>query len=416
VRWAALVVGALSTTRALASDPLNSSDKVPANPQAPSGTRTEFNVLPVVGGTTDIGFGGGYFVGLVGVRRGYDPYEWNIESDGLVTFKAKEGGGILLPYQDVSVTLTVPRFLGAPLHFEVRPSYSYESTLNYYGIGNASSAATPRGSLDSYHEYTRVHPELLFKLRGRIVDHVAWRIGLRYVQTWVDVNANSRLAEDLRSASAEVKSLLGSMNPHAVVAFQYGLQFDNRDNDVSTHSGSYESVDVRLIPGGIDPLPYRYGRGMATTRVFIPIWKPRITLALRAVGDWLVGSPPFYELSTFDTTYAIGGQNGVRGVPAQRYYGKIKAFGNVELRTQVASFHALGKPFIFGVVAFVDGGRVWTDVKPHPELDGTGVGLKYGVGGGLRLQSGPAFVLRADVAWSPDATPVGGYFAAGEMF
>jgi hypothetical protein len=25
-------------------------------------------------------------------------------------------------------------------------------------------------------------------------------------------------------------------------------------------------------------------------------------------------------------------------------------------------------------------------------------------------------VLRADVAWSPDATPIGGYVAAGETF
>jgi len=75
---------------------------------------------------------------------------------------------------------------------------------------------------------------------------------------------------------------------------------------------------------------------------------------------------------------------------------------------------------IFGIVGFADAGRVWADTSFHPELDGTGIGLKYGVGGGLRLQSGSSFVLRADVAWSPDAralgSPVGGYFAAGQMF
>jgi hypothetical protein len=52
----------------------------------------------------------------------------------------------------------------------------------------------------------------------------------------------------------------------------------------------------------------------------------------------------------------------------------------------------------------------------HPELDGRGPGLKYGVGGGVRLTSGTAFVLRADLAWSPDATPIGAYVTAGEMF
>ena len=86
------------------------------------------------------------------------------------------------------------------------------------------------------------------------------------------------------------------------------------------------------------------------------------------------------------------------------------------MRTELVSFHALGKPLVFGVAAFFDAGRLWADTSPHPELDGTGLGLTYGVGGGLRLQSGSAFVLRADVAWSPDAMPIGGYVAAGQAF
>jgi outer membrane protein assembly factor BamA len=163
-------------------------------------------------------------------------------------------------------------------------------------------------------------------------------------------------------------------------------------------------------------MPYRYAQATADVRFYIPLWMPRIILAARAAGDVLYGAPPFYELARFEDTYAIGGLNGVRGVPAQRYYGKVKALGNVELRTELVSFHALGKPLIFGIVGFLDGGRVWADTRPQPELDGRGIGLKYGVGGGLRLQSGSAFVIRADVAWSPDATPVGGYFAAGQMF
>jgi hypothetical protein len=38
------------------------------------------------------------------------------------------------------------------------------------------------------------------------------------------------------------------------------------------------------------------------------------------------------------------------------------------------------------------------------------------VGGGLRLRKGETFVLRADVAWSEDARPLGFYFLAGNMF
>ncbi len=61
-------------------------------------------------------------------------------------------------------------------------------------------------------------------------------------------------------------------------------------------------------------------------------------------------------------------------------------------------------------------GRLWADTHPEPELNGRGTGLKYGAGGGVRLQSAASFVIRADLAWSPDPTPLSGYFAAGQAF
>ena len=161
--------------------------------------------------------------------------------------------------------------------------------------------------------------------------------------------------------------------------------------------------------------PYRYGQGTLVSQVFLPFGS-RVTLAVRGVFDVYVGNPPFYELAKYDNTYALGGILGVRGVPAERYYGKVKLLGNAEVRTDVVTFQALGKKLLFGVVGFFDGGRLWADTTAHPELDGTSVGLKYGTGGGLRLQSGEAFVLRADVAWSPDARPISAYFAAGQLF
>ncbi len=103
-------------------------------------------------------------------------------------------------------------------------------------------------------------------------------------------------------------------------------------------------------------------------------------------------------------------------MPAQRYYGKVKLFGNLEARARVAELTVRNKPYVVGLVAFVDGGRLWSELGGNRALDGRGVGLKYGVGGGVRVQSGRTFVVRADLAWSPDARPVGGYLAAGQMF
>jgi hypothetical protein len=403
---------------ACAGDPLNSNNR-PTDAEAYAleerGSHNEFNLLPVAGGTTDIGFGGGYFLGYDRVSPIDAPYAWNVESAGFVTFAAGHGGGIIVPYQNFYAKLDVPR-LFRKLWLEIRPEYSWETTLNYYGLGNASSTVAPAGAPNKYFQYGWLHPEIDVDVRWRFVDHVVGRMGFRYVQSWFQVDQDSKLAEDIRTGSPEVKRLLGSTGSSGVALFNYGVQLDTRDNIVSTHSGVFDSLDVQVSPGGPSWLPYQYLEATADLRFFAPIWQRHIVLATRVAGDLLYGDPPFYTLSRFENTYAIGGLNGVRGVPGQRYYGKIKALGNVELRTEIATFHALGNDMVVGAVGFLDGGRVWTDTSAQPALDGTGIGLKYGVGGGLRLQSGSAFVLRLDVAWSPDATPVAGYFAAGQMF
>jgi outer membrane protein assembly factor BamA len=401
---------------ALAADPLNSNNKQAEDAQpaaGPEAAHSDFNIVPVFGGSTDLGFGGGYFAGLARIKKGYDPYLWNIDSSGLVTFKYDKTSGLSVPYQDLYVKLTVPRLFDAPLRLELRPSYTWEQ-IDYFGMGNASVRAA--GIADSYFKYRRGHPQFDVDVRGRIVDHLAGRVGFRYIQNLLHVPSNSKLADDLRTGSPEVKQLIGSTRSHAVVLFKYGLQWDTRDEETSTHKGSFDTLDLKLSPGGTVEFPYRYGEATLNLRAFLPIWEPRVTLATRAVGDYLFGDPPFYELARYDDTFALGGSKGVRGVPAGRYYGKVKVFGSVELRLELVSFHALGKSLTLGVAPFFDGGRLWADSSPRPELDGRGLGLKYGAGGGLFVQSGSAFVIRADVAWSPDATPVSGYFSAGQAF
>ena len=423
-----LVALALCWSRAaFAVDPLNSNnrgdDTPPPITEPPDASHpddepahNELNIVPVLGGSTDLGFGGGYFAGLARVKQGVVPFLWNIDSSALITFKYSAHAGFSSPYQDLYVRLTIPRLFGSPLRLEVRPSYTWES-IDYFGMGNASSrTAADDNPNPDYSKYQRGHPQFDVDVRTRIVDHLAGRVGFRYIYNALRVPEDSQLAEDRRNGSAEVKQLIGDTESHSVVLFKYGLQFDTRDNETSSHTGTFDSVDVKLSPGGTEAFPYRYGEATLNLRAFLPLGTERLTLALRAVGDWMFGNVPFYELARFDDTYAIGGGLGVRGVPAQRYYGKLKAFGNIELRLELATFRALGKSLRLGVVPFFDAGRVWADSKPQPELDGQGLGLKYGAGGGLRLQSGSSFVLRLDVAASPDASPVSGYFSAGQMF
>jgi outer membrane protein assembly factor BamA len=403
----------VASTAAHAADPLNSSNR-PSTAAEP--TQTEINIVPAAGGTTDIGIGGGFFAGLTRIKQNIDPYLWDLSSAGFITFKGTSFDNIQIPYQDIFVKLTVPRLFGSPARLEIRGEYSRESTLGYYGLGNASTDAPPPGAPDTYYQYGRTHPALDVAVRWRIVDHVAGMSGFRYTANWIQVAGDSRLAQDLAAGSSQVKDLLGPTDPHSSVVFKAGFLWDSRDNEVAPSKGTFADATVKLSPGGALIFPRRYGQVNVTYRRFVPLVRRRLTLAMRGVADVLFGDPPFYELSAANDTYALGGLEGVRGIPGQRYYGKVKVFGNIELRLRVAAFHALGKPLLFGLTAFFDGGRVWADTKLSPALDGHDVGLKYGTGGGLRLQSGTAFVLRADVAWSPDARPISGYVAAGEVF
>ena len=142
-----------------------------------------------------------------------------------------------------------------------------------------------------------------------------------------------------------------------------------------------------------------------------------LTLTARGVFDAQFGNPPFYELTRYEDTSAIGGNAGVRGVPAYQFYGKVKAFANFEARSEPLHWRMWNKTYTLGVAAFFDAGRLWSDLtQAHPELDGTGLGLHWGVGGGVRLLQGHTGVIRADVAWSPDARPIGLYLIANQIF
>ena len=94
-------------------------------------------------------------------------------------------------------------------------------------------------------------------------------------------------------------------------------------------------------------------------------------------------------------------------------------------RTAIIRDHlrvGLGQRFRLGTTTFFDTGRVWSDYTFHSPLDGSGIGLKYGVGGGLYILWGQAAMLRIEAAYSPDAVsenptlPLGIYVNDNVMF
>jgi len=376
---------------------------------------TEFTAVPVVGGDSDVGLGVGYVASFAVVRPGVNPYVWRLESGGALTARFSTGEP-RLGYFDQYLMLVVPYALGLPLRFEATVGYTIEPTLRYYGIGNASSVDPSVAPDDLYYQFGRRHSIVSANVQYRMGRHFLLLWGITEGHNVVTYPLDSRLADDLAKGDARTRELLNVASSFDVVKFSYGVGWDSRDSEVSAHRGQFHTARFDFSPGGVDGMPYAWGRLDLSLRGYVTLVPNRLIFAARGVFDTLVGDPPFYELSRYDETEAIGGGRGLRGVPAGRYYGKVKAFTNLELRSELLHFKFLQKQNIFGLTAFLDTGRVWSALPSSPELDGTGLGLKYGLGGGIRVTAGGSFVLRADVAWSPDANPIGAYLLAGQPF
>ncbi|MEO7734791.1 MAG: BamA/TamA family outer membrane protein [Kofleriaceae bacterium] len=380
----------------------------------PGKQTTEFNIVPLVGGNSDVGFGGGQVSNLAGLAPGVQPYRWSLETSAFVSFKSRDGG-VVMPYQDYFIFLHLRDVGTRGLRIDLRAAYTDEATLKFYGIGNASKEPAADVPVEDT-EFSWTHPTLLAEARLPLPHKLFALVGSVFTYNSLDVAPTSMLGRYVTTGPAAGRAMIGSFDSHGVELLELGLEYDSRDREVDTRSGHFHTAMLRISPKVGDFMPYAYERLTLTARSYAAV-SNRITLAFRVVGDALFGDAPFYELARYDQTQAIGGVNAIRGVPGGRYYGAVKLFGNIEARSDLFGFHLRGKAMKLGVAAFFDGGRTWTELlHSHPELDGTGIGLKYGIGGGLRLRQGATFVVRADVAYSPDASPVGAYFTAGQIF
>jgi hypothetical protein len=378
---------------------------------------TEVSIVPFVGGDTDFGFGGGALGAFESYAPHRTPYALRVEAAGAVTFKPGRDDDIpSVPYQDYYLSLSWNVL--ASLRLLARVSYTDESALRYSGVGNAaplpSADLSPTGRIE-YFEWGWTHPSARIGARVDLSEAFAVQVENHYTQDFFDVGSDTKLRSDYESDDPTVSGLVPTLSPHAVFLSQYALIFDVRDDEDEPQSGQFHELRLRLAPGPAEDVPHRFGQANVTLRFYVTPVRKYLTLALRGVGDLLFGTVPFYELGRANDSFVLGGANGVRGVAGQHYYGKIKTYGNVELRSSFLPFELFDKSFELGAAAFFDAGRVWADYERNPALDGTGIGLKYGVGGGPRLRVGKPLIVRVDLAVSNEGS-FGGYFLAGNIF
>jgi len=320
----------------------------------------------------------------------------------------------------------IPGLWGGRLR--LNPQVSYQRTINmgYYGLGDASAGNVPlnyTGPSGRYTEWLSSVARATFQPRYTIVG--AWSVtgvlGYRFVDA--TAYADSKLARDALATNPDHSPVVRGVGALSLPQLALGGIYDSRDDEIWTRRGAYDQLAVSYIEAIPTSSDVRYAEAQLFLSAFRPVGP--FVLAGRLVGDFELGNVPFYDLAQsgpIGQTAAIGGSAGVRGVPVGRYSGEIKIYGNAELRALFFGFTLLRQRFTVGGDALFDTGRSWLDYSFRSPLDGHGVGLKYGAGGGLYVLWGQAAIFRIDVAYSPDAAaenpsfPVGFYVEDGTMF
>jgi hypothetical protein len=391
---------------------LVSSTTCHAEGREPDSARTEPAGLPIVAGSTDIGIGLGFVGSLARIEPKTRPYRWRVLAQVFAAARLNGDDAVELTYQDHYVAIDLPE-LAQATRLMIKSRFVRNTLEGYFGLGNAAPAIEGDARR---HSYDWLHPSLELLLRLRVGGSAFVFFAPRVAYNAIGIYEDSKLATDLRSpVGGFVRDALRGTREHALLGASAGVALDTRDDELAPSRGTFHDLSVRVghaIGDDVD-----YGGVDLATRLYAPILGSDLVLAARLVVDLLFGAPPFYELARvggIDPSYAPGGGGAVRGVPTGRYAGRIKTIASVELRAHIISATILEQRLRLGAVAFFDAGRVLADYEPRPELDVGAAPLKYGTGGGLRLQWGEAFLSRWDAAWSPDG--VGVYVELGHAF
>jgi outer membrane protein assembly factor BamA len=352
--------------------------------------------LPIVSYNSDDGLAGG------GVLQA----QWNGETK---PYRASLSAQVLFTTRGIQshyLRLDVPHLFGTGVRMWLDGEYHRELYAPYYGVGNFSSdslAAHPDLTSDHPFSYERRYPQA-FTAFTIPIDGEGTHIETfsRYLHLTNNPYAGSLLAEEHPPGTEGGDEL----------SFGAGILVDRRDGEAVPRGGYLLEVAARGAGRGFVS-QHTYGGVTARAMGFLPIVERRIVLGLRVMGDGLTKDAPLFELGRFGGLTAvegIGGESSVRGIPKQRYVGRIKAIATAELRVRVADAQLLDRAVSFGLVAFIDTGRVW-------QLDGTDgkfFSFHSGSGGGLRIWH-REFVVRVDVGTSEERA-VNFYFTFGNFF
>ena len=190
------------------------------------------------------------------------------------------------------------------------------------------------------------------------------------------------------------------------------FRFDGTDHRALPRKGVFLTGAGRLYPALAD-VADAFGEVHGEARAYLATRNERaVTLALRAGGQKVFGTHPFFESAFIGgrTPFSFleeGGGSSVRGLPAQRYAGDGSVYGGADLYLPIIKAFLL-VPGEIGLMGFYDVGRVFLDGDSSDRWH-------HGAGGGIYFTTpGRHSLLSVQVARSEGRTAV--YVRGGLVF
>ena len=393
-------------------------------------SRFEFAGLPAVTYRSDAGLGMGLLASTARFEPQCHPYCWRVLSllQGVMRWDEQ---GVSVPTRNAVVLWDLPQWQRPTWRLLVAAANYDDKNSGYHGVGTRQIAGGLRG-VTTYRWHRRVAG---FKWRQRWLGTPNSKVGYldAYIGTelgWnsVEGQTQSQLELDRRAAQQAqandwrslVEDHIGPFGDHAEIVASGGLIYDQRDHEFTPSRGGLHELSIRGgLAGENDPWVSLF----VETAVFRSIIPNRLVGAARLVADHSIGHLPVYrraEIGGLIPSLGASGAEGVRGIPTYTEAGKTKLIVNLEARVQLWDQTIAKQAISWRAVGFLDTGRAWTDL--HDErvarlgLDTPWHQLLLGMGGGLRMRWGEAFVLRIDAATAPLNSTYGVYFGTDHIF
>jgi hypothetical protein len=269
--------------------------------------------------------------------------------------------------------------------------YDVDGTPRFYGIGNESPES---------HE--TVYTAQQYLLQGQVGYNFTHAWQLQYTARFEGVDVLPGTLDSVPSIETRFPRALGEgMNKQLLN--RLSLVYDTRDDIIIPSRGA-----ALIAYGGVASRDGIFNDSLYTEtgfdgRAFFPVLDKTVIAAHMALRYLLSAHDvPFWELSSLGGADAvIGGNQPLRGFGDGRFYDRDSFSSSVEVRRNVATFHAVATQVEIELAPFVDVGRVFDHASASPLEQ---LHKVYGVG--FRGLARPYVVGFVDIGYGSEGAAV----------